>query len=44
MRKCDLNLCIHMTSKRKLMLGLHSDSKIENKSKSFAPQNKLLLV
>ncbi len=44
MRKWDLNLRIHMTSKRKLILGLHSDSKIENKSKSFAPQDKLLIV
>ncbi len=24
--------------------GLHSDSKIEKKSKSFAPQDKLLIV
>ncbi len=44
MRKWDLNLSIDMTSKLKLILELHSISKIENKSKSFAPQDKLLLV
>ena len=38
MRKCELNLCIHMTSKRKLILVLHSVSISDYESKLLAPQ------
>ncbi len=44
MRKCDLNLCIHMTSKRKLILVLHSVSISDYESKSLAPQENLFIV
>ena len=38
MRKCDLNLCIHMTSKRKLIFVLHSVSINDYESKSLLPR------
>ncbi len=44
MRKCDLNLCIHMTSKRKLILVLHSISISDYESKSLAPLENLFIV
>ena len=44
MGKCDLNLCIHMTSKRKLILVLHSVSINDYESKSLASQENLFIV
>ena len=47
MRKCDLHLSIHIYDVQthcKLILVLHSGSISENETKSFDPQDKLLIV